>query len=402
MSARYAQHKVDLVLDLIAEFRARPFPHEDSAQAISQLADTLSEFRNEFATNQSPKFQEQAGVLISEVLELVGAIGNSANVRNAFEMHGPFLALAQKLLADDAARLILTFEWQYIPYTYPQNYAHLPEFIVIGLPASEGSNALVLPAIGHELGHSLWLKCKLNDHFKAAIEREVSRAKARRSGAFAAQQDTKSSGAGGASRALDEPVENGLRQLQEFFCDFVGLYIFGQAYLDLFDYLLTPAPSKERNPQYPSVRARAQALSRNLKKLALPKSEEFADGFPEQSNPFDAAELSFLNLVLADEASSSKLADAAADKAFELCRQRGLLPPKVNDSRKVQLEFENGLPADNVSGLGAVVSGAWRAFKSKRFLPGKADQERIAYLNELTMKSIEILELQKLLKKNAA
>jgi hypothetical protein len=381
MSARYALQKVDLALDLVAEFKARPFPHQDSHDAVSQLADQLSELKNVLKKKPTDKAQVHAGVLISEVLDLLGAIGNSANVRNPFEIHGPFLSLAQQLLNDKRLRLILTFEWQYIPYTYPQNYEHLPQFIVIGLPASEGSNALVLPAIGHELGHSLWRKWKLEKEFKPAIEKKIGHKIE-------------------SSAAREEAIDNGLLQLQEFFCDFVGLYIFGQAYLDSFDDLLSPSQSKERDPQYPSVKERARALSRNMRRLSLLQVRGFELRFSEQSLAADQSDQTRISLRLADEA-SSKLADQAAKRAFFLCRKRGLRPPSWNDAKRISKTFESGMPAEDTTGLGAVLNGSWLAFKSERFLPGQDDQKRIAYLNELTMKSIEILELKGLIS-NAA
>jgi hypothetical protein len=381
MSARYALQKVDLALDLVAEFKARPFPHKDSHEAVAQLDDQLSELQNVLEKNPTKKAQVHAGVLISEVLDLLGAIGNSANVRNAFEIHGPFLALAQQLLDDDNARLILTFEWQYIPYTYPQNYEHLPQFIVIGLPASEGSNALVLPAIGHELGHSLWRKWKLENEFKPAIDKEIGRVIR-------------------PFRRREEAVDNALLQLQEFFCDFVGLYIFGQAYLDSFDYLLSPSQSKERDPQYPAVKERARALTRNMPKLSLRPARGFENRFTAQDPPSDQSKSARNSLKLADRA-SSKLSDKAAKRAFSLCRMRDLFPPNTRDAKRIQREFEFGMPAEKATSLGAVLNGSWLAFKSKKFLSGRDDQKRMAYLNELTMKSIEILELEGLIS-NAA
>ncbi len=107
MSARYALQKVESALDLVAEFKSRAFPHQDSYEAVEELAGQLDELRTLLTKDGSQQTQIYAVVLISEVLDLLGVIGNSANVRNAFEVHGPFLALAQQLLKDEKARLIL-------------------------------------------------------------------------------------------------------------------------------------------------------------------------------------------------------------------------------------------------------------------------------------------------------
>jgi len=155
VTTRYSIQKVASALELLREFQAFAFPHPDSADAVGALVQIL-ETLNVALTNATDKLDEktraQATDTVSDVLELLGVIANSANVRNAFEIHGPVLKLARQLLAGgDKTKLILSFEWDYVPYTYPQNHVLLPNFVVIGLPASEASNALVLPAVGHEL-----------------------------------------------------------------------------------------------------------------------------------------------------------------------------------------------------------------------------------------------------------
>ena len=79
-------------------------------------------------------------------------------------------------MADPNAKLIISFEWDYIPFTYPQSHPSLPSFVIIGLPVSEASNALVLPVIGHELGHSLWRRGKVDMHFEPEITKTIASA----------------------------------------------------------------------------------------------------------------------------------------------------------------------------------------------------------------------------------
>ncbi len=191
----------------------------------------------------------------------------------------------------------------------------------------------------------------------------------------------------------EQAVDIGLQQLQEFFCDFVGLFIFGQAYLDCFDYLLSPTQSKERHPPYPAVRERARALVRNMPKLSLRAPGSFEDRFAVQKCPFEASEPAYFHLSLSDD-TSSRLANEAADLAFKLCNQGGLVTPKSADATRILKEFESGVPAEKVGSLGAILNAARRAFKSQTFLPGVSDHKRMAYLNELILKSIEILEME--------
>ncbi|WP_289465076.1 hypothetical protein, partial [Klebsiella pneumoniae] len=53
-------------------------------------------------------------------------------------------------------QLLLSSEWDYVPFAYPQSLEDLRSFVLIGLPASEAATALLLPLAGHELGHAVW------------------------------------------------------------------------------------------------------------------------------------------------------------------------------------------------------------------------------------------------------
>ena len=95
-------------------------------------------------------------------LPLSGFILRSTNNRNAFEVHGPLLRLAGSILEpgvikkDFKTRLLLSSEWDYSPLL--ALYPALPDFVLIGLPAPESANPLLLPLAGHELGHLVWMK----------------------------------------------------------------------------------------------------------------------------------------------------------------------------------------------------------------------------------------------------
>jgi hypothetical protein len=161
MTVQHSLIKLDATIKLAQEFSASIFPHGDSAYAVKQLLGQLDLVRNKLRAAETDQLvkaaQLQAAVIISDVLETLGIIANSANVRNAFEVHGPVLELARMLLENVDVRLILTFEWKYMPYALPVIPGDMiKDIVVIGLPASEASNALVLPMVGHELGHLLW------------------------------------------------------------------------------------------------------------------------------------------------------------------------------------------------------------------------------------------------------
>lgn len=357
------------------------------------MRDQLKDNKNE---DLSKETQIEAAVLISEVLELLGVIANSANIRNGFEVHGPILQLARRLVSDAAAKLIITFEWKYMPYTYPQSHPYLPTFVIIGLPASEASNALVLPAVGHELGHLLWAKTdaatqltpKIKDHIIGLIS-----SKYRDPYKVLFNLDAEAAVELQNLWTWEKATEFCKQQVEEIFCDLTGLFLFGRCYLDCFDYLLSPTLSPDRDPEYPAVKLRAAALLRNGAKLNITVDEKFVDRFSEQKSPYEDWEEEALHLRLADEV-ASLLADSLADHVFDLCSQQGLKPPDDAGASKVAKDFLAGIPAERTSGLGMILNAGWLVFQSPEFMKDDPDPKRIAALNELVLKSIEIFEVE--------
>jgi hypothetical protein len=76
-------------------------------------------------------------------------------VRNAFELLDPLQSIVDEVL-QGRPELLLSSEWDYVPFAYPQSLDDLRSFVLIGLPASEAASALLLPLAGHEIGHAVW------------------------------------------------------------------------------------------------------------------------------------------------------------------------------------------------------------------------------------------------------
>ena len=402
MTVQYSLIKLDATIELAQEFSASSFPHGDSTYAIEQLLRQLMLMRKRLRAANSPKLieaaQRLATVTISDALETLGIIANSANVRNAFEVHGPVLDLAKVLLQDEKVRLILTFEWKYMPYALPVSPGSMKNLVVIGLPASEASNALVLPAVGHELGHLLWrANRKVTDRIADLV---TKKANSLREGTFKDRADTLSKGTKDEGEldkllGLSLAVDWSMRQIEEIFCDFSGLYLFGPSYLDCFEYMLEPPPMEQRDPEYPSVRQRADFLQKHggRYRAADPK---FSEKFAEQENPFlDETETDRFALDLAD-AVTLELVPKISDEVISLCERTIKFAPQ-EEVDSVAKKFKEGVPADKPGNLDAILNAAWITFKDKNFLPNAADENRIAVLNELILKTIEIFEIEKIL-----
>ncbi|RWM32443.1 hypothetical protein [Mesorhizobium sp.] len=405
MTLRYSKQKIEAALQLLAEFQAASFPHTDSTKAIEDLAALLQETSKNINTTPSSSLTAQTEMeatgLIAQILELLGVISNSANVRNSFEIHGPVHDLVSRLLGDDKVKFIVSFEWNYIPYTYPQTHPCLPSFVIIGLPASEASNALVLPVIGHELGHSLWNKENFLSQFEANVTNSIIdqikgpyrpryNAIFNRFGINADQcDDYKNVG------TWSDAADYAFRQIEEIFSDFAGLFIFGGGYLDSFEYLLSPALSPERTPYYPPDLLRAEYLRDYAAKIGVAVEADFQSRFERQVSPFRSDSNAQLQMDLADVASSA-LIYTIADRVFNTCKHRGILPPSDIETGAVLEMFLMGVPAEQTAGFGAILNAGWSAFKSPIFMAGANDQSRMAAINELVLKSVEVFEIERM------
>lgn len=165
-SISFARDRVSRILSTIHNLKEAEFPYSHSKEALSHFKDLFNEMKdlldalqenwvNDPATKNVVNLTcSQSQELIRDHLPLLGFILRSTNVRNSFEIHGPLLKLAQKLLKKDT-KLLLSSEWDYSPLTYSE-IKEMPSFVLLGLPASESSNPLLIPLAGHELGHSLW------------------------------------------------------------------------------------------------------------------------------------------------------------------------------------------------------------------------------------------------------
>jgi hypothetical protein len=117
------------------------------------------------------------------------------------------------------------------------------------MPATESSNALLLPLTGHELGHSVWTNENLEDKWAADVERKIRdyliRNKASFYDAFPAYagvtiDEQEFSTNMFLKLTVDDISPLTLAQMEETFCDAIGLKIFGDSFVQAFHCLLAP------------------------------------------------------------------------------------------------------------------------------------------------------------------
>ena len=178
LMVNYARNRITAALEEIGRLMQSEFPAQHSRDAMNILRDKFEEQHSalerindkvplEIAKTQCNASLERLFVYVP----ILGFILRSTNVRNGFEAYGPLLYLAEGLIGDET-KLIVSSEWNFSPFTY-HSITDLPGFVLIGLPATESSNPLIIPLAGHELGHSVWKSNRFTEKFTSSIRQGV-------------------------------------------------------------------------------------------------------------------------------------------------------------------------------------------------------------------------------------
>jgi hypothetical protein len=168
----YAQRKLRAFIRAIKELQASEFPHQDSKAALLELGQHFQArlVRAErvlpcdaFAVDET---LSQINASVSRYTAFLGFLLRSTNVRNAFETYFPLKRLVCQII-EPATHLITSSEWLFIPFTYPMTLDALPNYVLVGAPAPEAGNTLIVPLAGHEIGHSAWRRHRIQDNIKS-------------------------------------------------------------------------------------------------------------------------------------------------------------------------------------------------------------------------------------------
>lgn len=293
-----AKNRIAAVLEEIKRLKESEFAYTQPLSALRFIDDKLKHQRSVLDVT-SPESDpdtvdnqcEKSLARLYEYVPILGFLLRSTNVRNAFECYGPLLHLAQCVLGDHI-QLILSSEWQYSPYIWVHRI-HLPGFVLIGLPAPESSNPLVLPLAGHELGHSVWFEKGYSNYFSWSIHDDVENKLKNE------MDDIKKRGSYAQRWAS--------KQIEEIFCDCFGLRLFAESYLQAFAYIITPGIEKRRTTEYPDIKHRASMLEIAAKKTGVSVPKDFVTGFRTQTDEWDPA--TRLLAKVADAVAASRLSD---------------------------------------------------------------------------------------------
>jgi hypothetical protein len=286
--------------------------------------------------------------------------------------------------------------------------AFLPSYVLIGLPAPESSNPLLLPLAGHELGHSLWRAHNLGDDlhrdavgavFTSIISHKDEFSKVYHSEINDLDLPTAS------LREFTDFLKNNIRlftnaidlatsQAEETFCDFAGLRLFGVSYLKAFAYLASPRVSRQRDESYPRMTTRVRNLVETAPRFGVEPPEGFGGLFEDDPEADYQNSIRF-NLTVADEALGD-LRDSIFNKVQALLSNDLIPTPSHDEACKILKWIKYVVPAKGARSLADILNAAWLAFEDKTLWKENPElhQKKDEVLKELILKNIEILEIE--------
>ena len=397
-------------ISLTNELASGDFPHTHSRDALRQIAALFESGLRQLETLTAASDPAVIRALASaqsrklfDLYPLLGILLRSTDVRNAFEIHGPFLRIVRKLLGP-ASKLVISSEWDFSPFTFlPPTVYGLTDTVFIGGPASEAANVLLVPLSGHELGHNVWAKEKRGDQLGPALATNILQyLKTARWPEFSSHF-TQLAKPDDLEDLLGEQTwapawESGLRQCEEMFCDLIGLGIFRESYLHAFSYLIAPGLPYRRSYDYPGSKTRATYLLQAAAAYGIPVPTGYSDRFEDEAVPTDQPDR--ILLETADHAVMTMLPTliGAADASIS---GAGIQHSKDDEVAANVRCFAQCVPAVNAASFPSIINAAWRFhlsgmqdWKDRYRDLANSEQRCSGLLNDLVLKSVEVFEIE--------
>lgn len=409
-----AQGRIAAVLDEIERLRQSEFPYTHPSDALS-LLESIFRARQAVLEKASPDLKEATlhNVCSQSLREshvyvpILGFLLRATNVRNGFEAHGPLQRLAKKLMGTNT-KLILSSEWEFSPFVY-RAITGLRGFVLIGLPAPESSNPLLLPLAGHELGHAVW------EHERMALKYDrkiwdgvLDALLENRWDAYAhlhlhTKEDVERSRSPDVFVGLTwRPAYTwALLQIEEMFSDFLGLRLFGESFLYAFAYLLSPGVSGQRSVGYPEIKRRVSHIVQAAKMMGVEVPVDYASTFDGETEPTDPT--TSLLVGLADEVSAS-LEQELIQLAMELADTKQIPKKTKNTVEAIATAFRKWVvPARMSASLVDVLNAGWECNRDENLwndipqITGNKTEDfeknRNRVLRDIMFKSMEVAEI---------
>jgi len=293
----------------------------------------------------------------------------------------------------------LSSEWENSPFIYTE-ISILPAFVLIGLPAQESENPLLLSLAGHELGHSVWKANNIESQYMTQVlDKIIHEIKTTYWDRYKEiyPQVKKETLTDLFARSTWMPVYRfAIRQMEEIFCDLIGLRIFAESYLYAIGYLLAPCLSGPRSYHYPNTKRRISHLEEGVRKFKVNIPREFLDIFEDNDEPSESTIK--LLVELADVTSASLVPKLI--EAVEHITDEKNVPERSNEEveKFINSCFENLVPISNAKTISDILNAAWLCSHNERMWkknPAIKAEDRSRLLNDLVLKSIEVFEIEK-------
>lgn len=398
----YARLRYDAALREIERLKQSEFPYGHIRDALTQMEEFFHQQRNlldKLTPKSTPAIAKNA---CSESLAhlfnytpFLGFILRATNVRNAFEVYTPLLRLARQLLGHKT-KLLLSSEWDYSPFVYiPQSL--LRDFVLIGVPAYESSNPLLMALAGHELGHNVWSQQKFATKYDGELKNRIIDAL---SGPhwddFVVYQPQATPENLNSSMYVRQSWLPALmfaaRQLEEVFCDVMGLCLFSEAFLHSFAYLLSPCTPGQRYPYYPTIKSRVKFLQKAAATFGVTASPDYSDLFSDA--PASTPSVTDFLVKVADSVVEELLDDVIAD-VRTLTSAVGVPVRSAARTAEIRRDLEMVMPANGKQSLADILNAGWECSHNENLwqnLPQIRSTDRAGILNDLILKSLEVSE----------
>lgn len=384
----HARTRLASVLDAIKRLKQSEFPYDHSRVALDLLAsefkkrhDALQRIEPTVQIDEINEACRESLFYLQVYVPILGFILRSTNVRNAFEVYAPLLRLSQSILGADT-KLIISSEWEFSPFIY-RAITGLTDFVLIGLPAPESANPLLIPLAGHELGHSVWLdedySSRFHDNVKKAVE-------------DALEKHVKPGGIEPTTWLL--PHTWALYQAEEIFCDFFGLRLFAESYLYAFAYLISPGTSGQDSLRYPNITRRISYLINAAKTMGVNIPQGFESCFIQETNSTERATNPLISI--ADDVSGS-LVPQLIKLVNESTASKVVPIRDFTNVKNICEEFRRIAPTTWLHSLTDILNAGWECNLDsnlwKNVTQIKDDKDRDRVLKDLMLKSMEVSEV---------
>ena len=408
-------HKIVSVIQQIKELLESDFPSDSPKKALNTLLTFFDSYHGTLSRalqSNNERILLAAATTINQriyqYLPVIGFLQRSTDVINSFEY---FYSLREitKTYVGANADIVISSEWDYSPLTYGLSVGALPNCVLMGLPVSESSNVLIIPLVGHELGHTVWhqekIAIKMQPDIQKMVEIEIFNRSNEFKIAFPHHKDLNITKAEISQNLfivtiIADIMMLCMRQVEEIFCDAFGAELFGIGFLKAFRYLLAPNLGGARTFDYPTLINRAKFLRDYSKNEKSTFMLNYVSSFAEIPTNLTAVD-KFLSETA--DTVAIHFASKLYEESHNIASKDVTHLPNNANARLIKTHFDKGVPPNNPMRLSDIINAAWEFADEKFEVFDVKDQKRheFNWISQVAFKAIEILEYNQRTSNNA-